>query len=850
MTVGGAAPPSAPGPDDALSPYRAKRDFEKTPEPSGGEHHGEALSFVVQEHHASRLHWDFRLELDGVLLSWAVPKGPSLDPADKRLAVRTEDHPLDYGGFEGEIPQGEYGGGTVIIWDRGTWEPVADPHAGLEKGDLKFVLHGDRLHGRFVLVRMKPRPKDRGENWLLIKERDEFVREGGVAEVVLSARAPGRANDEPPAPGPGLPPIALCTLVSEPPSGPGWFAEVKYDGYRLRVRLVNGHAQCLSRSDADVTERFSAIAAAVRSLPAESALLDGEAVVFDERGATDFGALNDALANAPDRIEYAAFDLLELNGHDLTAMPTSTRRDLLATLLADLSPAARRIRLVPHVPDDAAAFHETACAQGLEGAVFKRADAAYPRGRTRTWLKVKCRREGDFVVTGSTPPGGSRAGFGALVLAVNDPAGGGLVHAGRVGSGFSESELGDIASRLDTLGRETPPVTPRPEDEGVRWVEPRLVVSVAFAEWTSSGVLRQASFLRVRDDVDPGTVVREDPEPPPAGPVGEAPDAGPAAGSPPGTGTGSVAAPDTGTTAGARVAGVVISNPEKRLFPEAGPTKLELARYYEAVAPLMLREAGGRPLTLVRCPVGDGSGTCFYQRHPDRGLPQRVSVVSHALTGHDESEEWLAVDDVAGLVSLAQMGVAEIHRWMARADAPSRPDRIVFDLDPGPGVEWRGIVDAALALREACEELGFSPHVNSTGSKGLHVVLAIEPVWESGRAKALARTIAERVAARSPATMTTKMAKSERPGRVYLDYLRNAEGASAIAPYSTRFLPGAPVATPLAWDEVDEPGFDLRAFTPHRVLERVGAGIDPWSGLEDSAAGAKVLRAAEGTLDV
>jgi bifunctional non-homologous end joining protein LigD len=802
--------PQAP---DPLDTYRAKRDLSRTPEPGGGKPSDGALRFVVQEHHATRLHWDFRLELDGVLLSWAVPKGPSLDPADKRLAVHVEDHPLDYAGFEGEIPAGEYGAGSVMIWDSGWWEPVGDARAGLAKGDFKFTLHGSRLNGRWVLVRMKPRPKERAENWLLIKERDAYVREGGEPPVEL----------------------ALCTLVKAAPTGPGWLSEVKYDGYRLTISLAGGSARCYSRNGHDVTDRFAPLARAVEALPATDAVLDGEAVVFDERGTTDFGALQKALSEAPERIAFAAFDLLSLNGHDTSGLSTLERKDLLATLLEEPAGAATRIVFAHHVIDDAQAFYDTACAQGLEGAVFKRADAPYPHGRTRTWLKAKCRLEGEFVVAGYTEPEGARSGFGALVLGVYSDDGA-LVHAGRVGSGFSHASLTRIAPSLAAIVRDETPFAEAPtstDPRTVRWVEPVLVARVAFAEWTPEGVLRQASFLGLRDDVDPRSVRREEPA------------------------ASGLAAADTTETAPAAptatdstVLGITISNPTKRLFPESEFSKLDLARYYEAIAPLMLTQVAGRPLTLVRCPVGDGRGTCFYQRHPDRGLSPHLRVLPHALVEHDEADEWLFAPGAEGLVALAQMGVAEIHTWLSHADAPSRPDRIVFDLDPGPGVEWPQMVRAAHAMREECASLGFVPHVKSTGSKGLHVVLAIEPVWEFTRIRALARGIAERVCAAHPDELTPKMTKNRRDGRIFVDYLRNAEGASAVAPYSTRHLSGPSVAVPLAWEELDDASLDIRSFTPTRVLERVRAGVDPWAGLADSAAGSRALRAAEGSFDI
>lgn len=847
-----------------LETYRAKRDFETTPEPSGGEPGAGALRFVVQQHHASRMHWDFRLEHEGVLLSWAVPKGPSFDPRDKRLAVRVEDHPLDYADFEGVIPPGQYGAGSVIVWDQGTWEPITDADAGLAKGDFKFRLFGKKLVGGWVLVRLKPRGNERAENWLLIKERDEHARASEEYDVVherpesvLSgsrvdqvAKTSGGADAARPTTADpprtemssrgskfpsdpvstrassSLPELALCTLVTAPPTSEGWIAEVKYDGYRLTIELADGAARCRSRAGVDVTKRFARIARAVEDLPAESALLDGEAVVFDDRGATDFSALQRVLKTEPERVSFVAFDLLALNGHDLTPLGTTERKDLLREVLRDSGPP---LRIAEHVADDAPAFFEIACAQGLEGAVFKHADAPYPAGRTRAWLKAKCRRSQEFVIGGYTEPRGRRSGFGALLLGVFDEQQK-LRYAGRVGSGFSDAQLADIYARLARTERATTPFTAFPPDLASRsphWVTPALVAQVAFAEWTVDGLLRQPSFLGLRDDVPAAAVRREDPVPSDLGPPGAA------------DGT------ETPGRSAAVVAGVRVSNPGKQLFPGSGLTKLDLARYYETAAPYILREIAERPLTLVRCPVGDGSGACFYQRHPERGLSQRIRTVSHALTGHETADEWLFVRSVEGLVALAQMGVAEIHTWLSRADSLSRPDRIVFDLDPGPDVTWEQVTEAADILRSELTGLGFVPHVKSTGSKGLHVVASIEPVWEFERVRALTRTVAEKVAEGHPKLLTSKMAKDKRAGRIFVDYVRNSEGASAVAPYSTRHLPGPPVAVPLAWEELADASLDIRSFTPERVMERLAAGVDPWQDLEDSSAGVRVLRNAE-----
>ncbi len=623
----------------------------------------------------------------------------------------------------------------------------------------------------------------------------------------------------------GPPELALCTLVPQPPAGSEWLAEIKYDGYRVTVAVREGDARVYLRSGEDATKRFERIAKAAAALPCTDALLDGEAVVFDERGVSDFGSLQKALGSDPDAIVLVAFDLLQLNGYDVRSLPTTGRKELLATLLAD-EPEDGPIRYAHEVDGDAPALFEAACAQGLEGVVAKRASAPYPTGRTRTWLKTRCKRAQEFVVGGYTSPEGSRAGFGALLLGYYDEAGS-LTYAGRVGSGFSERDLDSVARQLEPLVVDEAPFAGTVPAEGRRltWVAPHLVAQVRFLEWTSDGRLRQPVFLGLREDKDPRLVVREHPESPPE----VAPEA------------------DVPRESDGSVAGIRISNPAKRLFPGSSLDKLALARYYEAVAPWMLPEVGERPLTLVRCPVGEGRGTCFYQRHPDRGLPPDVHALTHTLTAHDESDEWLWIDSVAGLVALAQMGCAEIHTWSSRIDHPDRPDRIIFDLDPGPGVAWPQIAETARIVADELRALGFSPFVKSTGSKGLHVVAPIEPVWDFERIRALARTLAERIAAQHPQTVTPRMAKSQRGGRIFLDYVRNAQTSSSVAPYSTRFLGGPPVAVPLEWDELTDT-LDIRTLTTDRVLQRVRSGIDPWRSLASGAAGVGVLKAAEQSL--
>jgi len=846
-----------------LEEYRAKRDFAHTPEPGGegADASGPALRYVVQKHAARALHYDFRLELDGVLLSWAVPKGPSLDTHDKHLAVHVEDHPVPYADFEGTIPAGEYGGGTVLVWDTGTWTPVGDPHAGLAKGDLKFVLDGVKLKGLFVLVRMKPRPNEKREMWLLIKERDDHVRPreeydilaeqpdsavtGRTLEEVAAEEAQPAADDDPPAGGATAKPtvsapadaaplrpvpapsdigLELATLVATPPESGGWLAEVKYDGYRAAFVLSEGRARAFTRSHADWTERFASVARAIEALPVSSAVIDGEVIVFDDAGVSRFGELQKALGSHPERLSYAAFDLLHLNGRDLRDLPLEARKDLLHTILAGL-PAGSPLRFADHVVDDSAEFYRQACAAGLEGIVCKRRQSAYVPGRGRDWQKVKCRTTQEFVVGGFTEGAGSRGGFGALMLGAYEA--GKLTYVGRVGTGFDDSTLLAMREQLDALVRPEPPFDPPPHITGheLHWTEPKLVVEVAFREWTAEGHLRQPVFLGVREDKDPVDVVREHPDPTP-GTDGDPPASEPV---------------EAGSAAPVEVLGVRVTNPGKRLFPDSGFTKADFAAYYAAIAPFMLAETGDRPLTLVRCPTGHGRG-CFYQRHPDAGLSPHIHTLDHTLK--DERVRLLTVDSAEGLVALAQMGAVEVHTWLSRIDAPTRPDRMAFDLDPGEGVGWPQIRATALLVAEECRSLGFEPFLKSTGSKGLHVVLPIEPVWEFSRVRALAKAMAERIASRHPDTLTTLMAKAKRPGKTFFDYLRNAEGASAVAPYSTRNRPGPSCAVPLDWDELTD-DLDILSFTPATVVKRMKARPDPWVSISEHAAGSRVLRAAE-----
>ncbi len=791
-----------------LEEYLRKRDFTSTPEPAGGSksRRGGPLTFVVHKHAARQLHYDLRLEVGGAYASWAVPKGPSLDPADKRLAVHVEDHPLEYGTFEGVIPAGEYGGGTVMIWDRGSFAPSGDPAENIAAGHLKFVLDGSKLQGAWALVRMKPRPGEHSESWLLIKERDDAVRphaEYDVLKAQPDSAASGRTMGQIASPDSDRPsaecvlsptdaPFQLATLVVEAPSGDEWIHEAKYDGYRLRVGLERGRATVRTRRGEDWTERFPLVARAVEKLPISSALLDGEAIVLDAEGRSDFGMLQEALAaKRPQDVRMALFDVLCLNGNDLRAEMLLRRKDLLTSIMASVEPDSPLL-LVDHYVGNGPAYHAASCRLLLEGSVSKRGDRPWVPGRTRDWLKVKCLAQQEFVVGGWTEPSGSRQAFGALLLGTRD-ARGGLRYAGRVGTGFTERTLAEMGARLRAMVTDEAPFEDPPRGAGLHWARPDLVVEVAFREWTSGGVVRQPSFKGIREDVAPGDVVRESP---------------------------------------VRVGGVVITHPDKRLEP-AGVTKAELARYYESVSAWILPHVEDRPLTLVRCPHGtDGGVGCFYQKHPEaRGWPDALKAVT--VEDRDGPAVYSYLDDEAGLLALVQMGTLEIHAWNSRVADPERPDRIVFDLDPGPRVGFPQIAEAARTVRDALKALGLGAFVKTTGGRGLHVVTPIVPERGHDEVREFAHALVDFIATRSPDTFTGVMAKSQRPGRVFIDYLRNSHGATSVCAYSTRARPGAGVSVPVTWDELaglDPMGFDV-ASVPRRLA---ALSADPWSKYEQA----------------
>jgi bifunctional non-homologous end joining protein LigD len=837
------------GKGGSLARYRAKRDFKVTAEPQGGRPTAARNSFVVQKHAASRLHYDFRLELDGTMKSWAVTRGPSVDPSDKRLAVHVEDHPIDYAGFEGIIPKGQYGGGTVMVWDRGTWEPIGDARKGYASGKLKFVLHGDKLKGGWTLVRMGGRARrERADNWLLIKETDEEAQPGHgdillkeemnsvttgrtMEQIAANAdRVWTRDGEQKPAakaPRSGKPvakaksaktksaalpqfvPPQLATLVDRPPEGPEWLHEIKLDGYRMLARLTGGKMRFLTRTGQDWTDRFPTLAKA--RVDADDALIDGEIVAVEKNGASNFGALQQALSDGQDKgLEFHAFDLLHLDGTDLRGEPLAARKAKLKTLLS--SAKAPGFTFSGHIEGRGKDVFDKACTMGLEGIISKRRDAPYRPGRGDDWLKTKCSARQEFVIGGFTEHSKSPDSVGALLIGHHD--GDDFVYAGRVGTGFDAETRKDLRRQLEKLRRRSSPFvsTPAATRRGAIWVEPRLVAEVAFSNWTRDGILRHPSFQGLRADKPPESIVKEK-----AKPVTKAAKPSNAAGK--------------GKARGAdEVAGVVLTHADRVLYPDLGLTKRDLADYYVAVAEAMLPHLAGRPLSLVRCPEGQGA-QCFYQKHPGNSAPKALRRIK--IEEGSGVHEYVVADDVGALVALVQMGVLEIHPWGSREDRLETPDRIIFDFDPAPDVGWEQVVAATGEMRERLKSLGLESFLRTTGGKGLHVVVPIAPREEWPVVKAFTKAVAVAMERESPKRYTTVMSKRERRGRIFIDYLRNDRGSTAIAPYSTRVRASATVATPLPWSAL-KPSLDPAGFTVLTIPKRLTSlKTDPWDGLSD-----------------
>ncbi|MGF1631342.1 MAG: DNA ligase D [Kiloniellaceae bacterium] len=799
-----------------LSAYQAKRDFSKSREPKGKRQPGVDGTFVVQKHAARRLHYDFRLGIGGVLVSWAVTKGPSLDPREKRLAVRTEDHPADYADFEGTIPKGEYGGGTVMLWDRGTFSAEGDPAASLKAGKLKLTLSGSRLKGGFTLVRMGGKAaKEKRENWLLIKERDGLADDDAALgseddRSVLSGRTMTQIGDDAPARRDRRPKETaaaearkkntlaksdvfmkpqLATLVEAPPSGDGWLFETKFDGYRLIAACDGEAVRCFTRSGKDWTARMPVIADALGRLELKETVLDGELVVTDTQGFSDFGALQTALTQAPQSLTLVLFDILRHRGEDLRKLPLHERKKRLAKAL----PKPRRpLHLADYATGSGSRIAAAACRQGLEGIIAKRADASYKSRRTRDWLKIKCVQQQEFVIGGWSPSGRGRP-FSSLLLGVYQD--GALCYAGRVGTGFDTEQLDKIATLLTSRRRKTAPFAKVPAGiaSKARWVTPDLVAQVRFTEMTRDGAVRHAIFDGLREDKAAKEIERENP----AAPASAAPPAGPDR---------QTSKRDRKTkvtkkqSEEAEVAGVRLTHPDKPLYPAMDVTKRQLADYFAAIAPAMLPDVKHRPVSLLRCPEGR-DGSCFFQKHAGSGLPDAIETTA-VTESSGSKKDYLLINSKQALVACAQIGALELHLWGSRTDRLEQPDRVVFDLDPGEGVGFAAVRKAAFDLRDVLEEAELPAWPLLTGGKGIHLVLALERRYDWDTIGDFTKRFAEKMAEVDSKRFVATMSKAKREGRLFIDHFRNRRGSTAIAPFSPRAREGAPVAVPVSWKEL------------------------------------------------
>nr|WP_301287171.1 DNA ligase D [Sphingobium sp. OAS761] len=794
-----------------LADYNRKRDFKRTREPAGKAGKGKGNLFIVQKHDATRLHYDFRLEVDGVLKSWAVTRGPSVDPEDKRLAVRTEDHPLSYAEFEGTIPKDEYGGGTVMLWDRGTWAPVEGKNAkDIEKGHLHFVLYGKRMRGEWLLVRMKPRKGEKRENWLLRKIEDQYA--GGSDDLVgtgLTSVLTGRsmteiAGDEKgtqslkgkkgdsfakamnsaarhnadvsrkPRKTKAIKPPAfrtpqLATLVDSVPTGNGWFHEIKFDGYRCLIAVAGKDVRTYTRSGQDWSGKFGPLCEAMAELDLPSCLIDGEITAPGSDGNPSFSALQEMLkrghgAQGKDRqLDFHAFDLLELDGEDLSRRGNLERKEMLAALLADAHPP---IFLADHIVGDGETLFSAMCSAAQEGIISKRADAPYRGWRTHDWLKVKCTLRQEFVIIGWQPSKAKGRPFASLLLAQHE--GKALTYKGKVGTGFDAGTMSDIAKKLNGRSRKTPPLeTPVAETRGAKWVRPDLVAEVAFAEFTAEGRVRHGSFLGLRNDKEAANVKPEKAEKAPSK---------------------------------QDCAQVTITSRDRMIFPDGNLTKGDLADYYQAIAPVMLRHAARRPISLVRCPQGRAK-KCFFQKHDSGSFGEHVMHVP--IRDKDGGvEEYLYVEKAAGLLACVQMGTIEFHGWCAHVDDVEAPDRMIFDLDPDEGLDFEDVKKAAFDLRRHLADIGLVSFAMLSGGKGVHVIVPLTPGHDWEAHKDFARRFAEALSLAEPDRFVATMSKAKRKGKIFIDWLRNQRGATAVVPYSARARADAPVAAPVGWEEL------------------------------------------------
>ncbi|WP_041675022.1 DNA ligase D [Ramlibacter tataouinensis] len=842
--------PSSSSP--ALRTYRDKRNFDATPEPAeGGVPNEQERAFVVQKHWATRLHYDFRLELEGTMKSWAVPKGPSFDPADKRMAMPTEDHPIAYNRFEGTIPPGNYGAGKVIIWDKGTWVPLEDPHRGWREGKLKFELRGHKLRGHWTLVRMKGRGNGREDPWLLIKERDELARPAAEFSVVDempdsvghlpdvpegAASSPAPSSSSAPAadaavpasvapqaavggPPAGARPAALpqemqpqlATLVEGPPEDPqNWIYEIKFDGYRMLARAEGGAVRLVTRNGNDWTHRLPHLERALVAMELPDGWYDGEIIVPGNGTPADFQSLQGAFESSRTAdIVYHLFDLPYCAGHDLRDVPLEQRRAVLQRVVERRpQPGVRFSAVFDAPPEDIVA---SACRLGLEGVIGKRRDSRYVTRRSADWIKLKCARRQEFVIGGFTDPKGSRTGIGSLLLGVHG-AQGELKYAGNVGTGFNEQSLRQLRERLDALATDTKPFASGAQiPKKAHWVRPELIAEVSFGEWTRDGRVRHSVFRGLRGDKAPQAITREEAMPAPAAEPAPAP------------ATASVALP----------AKLRVSHPERVIDAASGTTKIQLVRYYALVAPLMMPHLKNRPVSLVRAPQGIG-GELFFQKHAERYQMAGIEALDPALD--PDHPPVLEVVRPEGLLSAAQMNVIEFHTWNGVKTAIAKPDRMTFDLDPGEGVQWPQVQEAAQLVRAFLGELGLPAFLKTSGGKGLHVVVPLKKQRDWDTVKDFSQAIVQHLARTLPDRFVAKSGPSNRVGKIFIDYLRNGYGATTVAAWSARSRPGLGISVPVRWEELGALGSGAH-WTVATVHTRLDEGNAPWSDYEAQRAG-------------
>lgn len=880
--------------DEQLAKYRSMRDFHLTAEPSGAQKKSRprptgALPFVIQKHAASHLHYDFRLGWGGVLKSWAVAKGPSYFPGDRRLAVQVEDHPMEYGGFEGIIPQGQYGGGTVMVWDQGTWTPqpgYENVEAGLRDGGLKFVMNGTKMKGKWTLVRMGGKAAHESKpNWLLIKEHDEFERNAGdpaITEEKPKSAVTGRTLEEiaaqedhvwnskdtargeawyrqeskgtaakgatanavatkpaksvpkldkltadlPKEAQPSFVPPQLAMEATNPPDADGWLHELKLDGYRIQARKDGAKVQMLTRKGLDWTHRIPSVAAAVAALPVAKATLDGEVVVLGEDGTTNFADLQASFQEgAKNPLTYFCFDLLHVEGRNPRGLGLRQRKAMLAKILDGQDDV---VRLSEHLDTGGEEMFQKACALHAEGIISKRAVGTYLSGRSGDWLKSKCLREQEFVVGGYTHSSDGEDRVGSLLLGYYRD--GELVYAGRTGTGFTQKMRRSLKGSLNKLEVKAAPFVKLPAEakRGAIWVKPKLVAQVRFATWTADDLVRQAAFLGLREDKPAEEVRREEATVAPKPKNGAKAVAVSHKAAPAKVAAKALRVPKE-DSASASAVPVRVTHPEKIVDVESELTKRELVEYYWAVAERMLPQIAGRPLSLVRCPEGSNK-PCFYQKHVTHLLPAGVGGINVPNKKTGEPEEFITLDTPEALAGLGQMGVLEVHPWGSTNNDLEHPDRLIFDLDPDEGLPWETVAEAALEVRKRLKTAGLTAFLKTTGGKGLHVVVPINPDHSWSEVKELAHRFVLQMERAKPSLYLTKMTKAARKNKIYLDYLRNERGATAVAPYSPRARSGAPVSLPMAWKELDSaerPRFTVKSFSEWK--QRLNK--DPWKDL-------------------